>query len=102
MIDKILPDRVVAVEGEGDFELGAHAVRAGDEHGLAEFSGVEGEKAAEAAHLTQDLAAAGGGQQLGQGGLDLVTKGNIDSSRGVCFLTHVPRNLPGGAGRDKR
>ena len=85
MIDKVLADRVVAVHGEGDFQLGAHAVGAGDQHRLAEFFGVEGEQAAEAADFAQDLAAAGGGEQARQGGFDFVAQVNVDARRGVSF-----------------
>ena len=36
VIDQALADGVVLVQGAGDVELGAHSVRRGDQHGLAE------------------------------------------------------------------
>ncbi len=94
MIDQVLADGVVAVQGEGDFELGAHAVGAGDEDRLAEFLGVQREQAAKAADLAQHLAAAGGGEQPGQGGLDPVAQVNIDPRRRVSFAPHAPAPYP--------
>jgi hypothetical protein len=101
MIDKVLANGVVAIESEGDLELGPHAVGAGDQHGLAEFFGLQRKKAAEAAHFAQDLAAMGGGQQLGQRGFDLVAQIDVHPCRGISFLTHVRRNLSASAWRDK-
>ena len=95
MIDKILADGVVAVHGEGDFELGAHAVGAGDQDGLAEFFGVEGEQSAEAADFAQHLAAVGGGEQLGQGGFDPVAQVNIDARRRRKLSVSCKRDVKG-------
>ena len=65
VVDQVLADGVVAVEGEGDLELGADAVHGGHHDGLLVALGVEGEQAAEAADLAQDLAAVGRSEQGG-------------------------------------
>ena len=101
MIDKVLADGVVAVHGEGDLELGAHAVGAGDQDRLAELFGVQREQAAEAAHLAEHLAAARGGQQPGQGGFDLVAQVNVNAGGGVSFLLHPPGTVAPGPPPDK-
>ena len=87
VIDQVLADRVVLAHGEGELELGADAIDAGDEDGLLVFFGVEGEEAAEAADLAEDFAAVSGGEQLGEGGFDLVPKIDIHTGFRVCFLT---------------
>ena len=94
MIDQILPDRVMAIHGKGDFQLGADAIHAGNEDRVAEFFDIQREQSAEPADLAEDLAAAGGSEQLRQGGLDPVAQVNIDSRRRVSFLTHAPARYP--------
>ena len=53
MIDEILPDGVRPIHREGDLELGADAIDARNQHGLAVLPRVEREQPAEAAHLAQ-------------------------------------------------
>ena len=101
MIDEVLADGVVAVQGEGDFQLGAHAVGAGDQDRLAEFLGVEGKQAAEAAHVAEHLAAAGGGEQAGQRGLDFVAQADVHAGGGISFLLHLRGKVAPGAPPDK-
>ena len=88
MIDQILADRVMTVHGEGDFELGPHAIRAGNQHRLPEFFGIERKQPAEPPDLAEHFTAMGGGQQPGQSGLDLVSQINIHPGGGVSFLFH--------------
>jgi hypothetical protein len=88
MIDQILPNSAMAVHGEGDFELGPHAIRAGDQHRLPELFAVERKQPAEPADFAQHFTAMGGGEQPGQTGLDLVSEVNIDTGCGVSFLFH--------------
>ena len=88
MVDQVLADSVMAVHGEGDFELGPHAIRAGNQHRLPELFGVERKQPAEPANLAEHLTAMGGRQQPGQTGLDLVSEVNIDTGSSVSFLFH--------------
>ena len=89
MIHEVGADGVVPVHREGDFELGADAVHGRHEHRLAVFFQVEREQAAEAADLAEHLAAMRGGEQLRQGGLDLVAQINVHARAGVSFLFHA-------------
>ena len=43
MIDEVLADRVVLVEGDGDLQFRAHAVHAADQHGALVLLRVERE-----------------------------------------------------------
>ncbi len=88
MIDEVLADGVVPVHGEGELELGADAVGAGDEHGLAVFFDIEGEQAAETADLAEHLRAVGGGEQPRQRGLDAIAEINVHPRAGISFLFH--------------
>ena len=92
MVDEVLADGVVAVHGEGDFELGADAVDAGDEDGLAVFFDIEGEEAAEAADLAEDFGAVGGGEELRERGFDAIAEVNVHSRAGISFLFHREAN----------
>ena len=88
MVDEVLADGVVAVHGEGELELGADAVGAGDEDGLAVFFDVEGEEAAEAADLAEDFRAVRGREELRQRGFDAIAEVNVHTRAGVSFLFH--------------
>ena len=88
MVDEVLADGVVAVHGEGELELGADAVGAGDEDGLAVFFDVEGEKAAEAADFAEDFGAMRGGEELRQRGFDAIAEVNVHTRAGISFLFH--------------
>ena len=55
MVDEILPDGVVAPGREGDLELGADAVHARDQHGVAVLAGVQREQPAKAADFAEHL-----------------------------------------------
>ena len=85
---------------EGDLELGADAIHAGDEHRLAVFRDVQREQAAEAADLAEHLGPMRGREQLRQSGFDLVAQININARAGVCLLFHAAEIKPanGGAG----
>ncbi len=102
MVDQILPDRVMPVHGEGDFELGPDAIHAGNQHRLPEFFGIEGKQPAKTADLAEHLAAMGRSEQLGQSGLDPVAQININPGGGVSFLSHAGGKLPVSPKRDKR
>ena len=74
---------VVLVCEEGDLQLGAHAVGAGDQHGLFHTGYVGGEQAAEAAQRADDARNIGGLHQ----GLDtvngLIAGGHVHTGGGV-------------------
>ena len=55
VIYQVLADRVVTIEGESDFELGANAINTGDEDGLLVFLNCKREEAAEAANFAENL-----------------------------------------------
>ena len=59
MVDEVGADGVVNAEFEGDLELGADAVGAGDQDGLLGICRVEREEAAEAADFAEDVAVEG-------------------------------------------
>ena len=88
MVDQVLADGVVAVHREGELELGADAIHAGDQHRLAVFAHVQREEAAEAADLAEHLGPMRGPRASRQGGLDPVAQVNIDARAGVCLLFH--------------
>ena len=75
----ILPDRVVFVEQEGDFEFGADAVRAADEDGLAIFQSVEGEKSAEAAEIAEHFFAVSRAHGVSDQSNGLVARIDVDA-----------------------
>ena len=76
--DEVLAHGVVAVEQLGDRELGAHAVGAGDQHGVLHvLEGLHGEAGAEAAQAADHLGATRG--------LD----GALDRLDGAGALVHV-------------
>src|SRR5882757_9618793 len=54
MVDQISANRGMHSRGHGHFELGAHSVRAGNEHRLFPFFAIQGEKRAESADAAQD------------------------------------------------
>ena len=56
VIDQVGADGVMDVHLEGDFQLGAHAVHAGDQDRIHPLRLVHGEQAAEAADFAQDAA----------------------------------------------
>ena len=89
MVDEVGADGVVLIELEGDLELGADAVHAADEDGLVIFFQVEGEEAAKPADFAEDFAAMGAGEELGQGGFDLVAEIDVNAGGGVGFLFHA-------------
>src|SRR6185295_17242039 len=57
MIDEVLADGVVTIEGERNFQFCADSVDAGDEHGLLEAARIEREEPTEAADLAEDFRA---------------------------------------------
>src|SRR5439155_23103993 len=71
----------------GDEGLGADAVSGRDEHGVAVAIGVEGEEAAEAIDLTDDLGPEGATHPLLDPGDGLVAGGDADARR-LVGLTH--------------
>ena len=97
VIDQVRADGVVPVHREGDLELGADAIDAGDEDRLAVAARVEREQAAETAHFAQHLAPVGRGEQLRQGRLHPVAQVNIHARRGVCFWFHSAGSKPANA-----
>ena len=93
MVDQVLADGVVPVHGKGQFELGADAVDAGDEHRLAVLARVEGEQAAKPAHLAKHFGPMGRGEQSGQVGFNFVAQIDVHASAGVSFLFHFRSSL---------
>ena len=90
MVDQVLADGVVAVQREGELELGADAIDAGNEDGLPVFANVQREEAAEPAHFAEHLRPMRRPEQAGQSGLDLVAQVDIDARAGVSLLFHWP------------
>ena len=96
VVDEVLADGVVDAELEGDLELGADAVGAGDEDGVGELLEVEREEAAEAADLAEDLAVEGlAGEHL-DALLAAIGAGDVDAGVGVgdgLFCRPLQRRL---------
>jgi hypothetical protein len=90
----------MTIHGERELELGPDAVDGGHEDGLAVLPGVEGEQAAEAADLAENLATVCGGEELGEGALDLVAEIDVDPGGGVGFLLHLWAVRLAGAGAE--
>jgi len=100
MVDEVFADGVVTAGEEGDLQFGADAVDGRDEDGIGMAPGIEGEEAAETADLAHDSGTAGGGEQLGEGGLDAIAEVNIHAGCGVSFLlTHCGLQVWGRGGR---
>src|SRR5205807_7187822 len=57
MVDEVLTDGVVPPQGEGNLQLGAHAIHAGNQHRPPVFPGVERKQAAEPANLAEHFSA---------------------------------------------
>ncbi len=88
MIDEILPDRVVTIRREGDFQFGAHAVHAGDKHGLLHAAEIGSKQAAEPANLAEHLGAVRLAHEFLDSAFDLVAEVHIDAGGGVGFFAH--------------
>ena len=88
MIDQVLADGVVAVQREGQLELGADAIHAGDQHRLPVFAHVQGEEAAEPADFAEHLGPMRRPEHSGQSGLDPVAQVNIHARAGVSLSFH--------------
>ena len=99
VIHEVLPDGVVAVRGKSDFELGADAVHAGDEHGVFHSSEVGAEKPAEAADFAQNLGSMGGADEGVDSFFNLVAEVHIDSGGGVGFFGLFQNNRLVGSSR---
>ncbi len=83
VVDEVLADGVVDVELEGDFEFGANAIHRRDQDGVGVLFEVEGEEAAEAADLGEDLAVEGFAGEHFDALLAALGAGDIDSGVGV-------------------
>jgi len=92
----------MAVHGEGDFEFGPDAIRAGNQDGLPEFFGVERKQSAEPPDLAEHLTAMRRSEQLGQSGFDPVPQINVNPGGSVSFLSHAGGKLPVSPKGDKR
>ena len=93
MIHEVLADGVVPIHGEGDFQLGAHAIDAGDEHRLlVSFRMSSANKSAEAADFAEHFAAMRRGEQLRQRGFDFVAEIDVHAGARVSFLFHCGVN----------
>ncbi len=100
VVHEVLADRVVAIEGEGELELGADTVDGRDKDRLAVLPGVEGEQASETADLAHHLRTMGGGEELGEGAFDPVAEIDVDPRGGVGFLLHLWAGRLAGAGAE--
>ena len=83
VVDEVGADGVVDAEFEGDLELGADAVGAGDEDGLLVLAGIELEEAAEAADFAKHVAGEGALGEVLDALLGAVAAGDVDSGIGV-------------------
>ena len=86
MVHEILADGIVAIGREGDFQLGAHAVHAGDKHRFFHALEVGLEKTAEAADFTENLGTVGGAHEGVNTLFDFVAEVHIDAGGGIGFL----------------
>jgi hypothetical protein len=73
MVDQVLPNRVMAVHGEGNLQLGPNAINARDQHRLLITFRIERKQAPESSHFSQHPWTAGGGQELGQPTFDPIS-----------------------------
>ena len=86
MIHEILADGIVAIGREGDFQLGADAVHAGDKHRFLHALEVGLEKTAEAADFSENLGTVGGAHEGVNTLFDFVAEVHIDAGGGIGFL----------------
>ncbi len=86
MVHEILADGIVAIGREGDFQLGADAVHAGDKHRFLHALEVGLEKTAEAADFTENLGTVGGANEGVNTLFDFVAEVHIDAGGGIGFL----------------
>src|SRR5712671_4027859 len=80
---EVAADGGVYAHSHGDFELGADAVRAGDQHGLFPLFTVEREERAEAADAAEHTGSKGAAGVVADSLLCVVGDGDIDSGIGV-------------------
>ena len=92
VVDQILADGVVDVAVEGDFQLGADAVGAGHQHGVAGSERLQAEQPAEAADLRQHVRREGALGQRPDAPDDLVAGVDVDAAR---LIVHRDLRNPG-------
>jgi hypothetical protein len=83
VVDEIGADGVVAVELEGDFELGSYAVCGADEDGAFELLQVKAEERAEASDASEDVPVEGFLREVLDAILGAVASGDVNAGVGV-------------------
>ncbi len=91
VIDEIAADGGVDAHGHGDFEFGADAIGAGDQHGLSPFFAIEGKERAEAANAAENARSESMAGVMPDALLGFLSDGDIDTGIGVF---HEVSSLP--------
>ena len=89
VIDQIGAHGGVHAHGRGDFELGADAIGAGDQHGLAPALQVEGEQRAERADAAEHAARKGARGHAANPFLGLIGAGDIHAGIGIAHANLI-------------
>ena len=84
VVDEVLADGVVDAQFEGDLQFCAYAVHRGDEYGIWVLLEVEGEEAAEAADLGEDVLVEGLAGEHFDALLAALGAGDVDACIGVA------------------
>src|SRR5713226_2083427 len=83
VIDEVAADSGMDFHGDGDFELGADAIRAGDEHGLFPLFAVEREERAETADAAENARSESAAGMVADALLGVIRDGDIHSGIGI-------------------
>ena len=83
VVHQIRAHGVMAIEGEGELQLGADAIDAGDQHGVAGES-LQREESAEGADLPQNTGAEGAAGQLLDAGFGFACGVDIDAGVAIA------------------
>src|SRR6266853_6128890 len=83
VIDEVAADGGMDFHGHGDFELGADAIRAGDEHGLFPLFAVEREERAETADAAENAGSESAAGMVADALLGVIRDGDIHSGIGI-------------------
>ena len=85
MVNEVLPDGVVPVQGESQLELGADAVNRGNEDGLPHPGKIRAKQPAEAADLAEDVGVVRRGERAAQPALEPIAEVHVHAGAGVGF-----------------
>ena len=86
MVHEILPNRIVAVCGKGDFQLGPDSIHAGNQDRVFHASKIWTEEASESTDFAQHFRTMCGTNERVDSFFDFIAKVHIDPSSGIGFL----------------